>query len=84
MSTKSEIQISLDGVLSIQNAQKIKSTLLQEAANSENVIIVCQNPTNLDLSVLQLLIAAQKKSDSGWKKNVVSFSITSLSPINHY
>ncbi len=79
MSTKSEMQISMDSSLTIQNAKNLKSKLTEAFESSQDIIITCPPITKIDLSVLQLLLAAQTKAASLEKK--ISFHFELADPL---
>lgn len=76
MKTEPEIQISLDGVLTIQNAKEIKSKLLHAVNNHNNISIDCKNVTKIDVPILQLFIAA--KTTATDSKKDISFQFEFL------
>ncbi|PLX05457.1 MAG: hypothetical protein C0598_14655 [Marinilabiliales bacterium] len=49
--------LSLTGDLSIQNADEVKSTLMQYVEETNKLIIDCNKLESIDLSILQLIIS---------------------------
>jgi anti-anti-sigma regulatory factor len=60
----------------IRNAKKIQSELLEIMDRNEDLSVNFSAVRKIDLSVAQLMIAAQKES----KKRNLSFHLTGLSP----
>lgn len=62
-------RVLLEGQLIIRNAAEIREQLIAAIKNYENLELVLENVTRIDLSVLQLLVAL-KKSAANFSKKV--------------
>jgi anti-anti-sigma regulatory factor len=62
------IQILLEGQLTIKNAASIQRDLLSVLNSSQNINLVLKNVVKIDLAVLQLLLALQKSAATHNKK----------------
>lgn len=68
-------QIIFEGDLSIQNAQLIKDKILDALETYENLKVVVQNMSDMDLSVFQILYAFKKSSEKNNKLTLFEFNI---------
>ncbi|MEO7768886.1 MAG: hypothetical protein ABIS01_15760, partial [Ferruginibacter sp.] len=70
------VQILFEGQLVIKNAAAIKSGLLTALNSDQNLALVLKNIVKLDLAVLQLLIALQKRASRLDKKIIFDIEST--------
>lgn len=54
--------LELDGVWTVEHAERLKAILLESLESSESIVIGSENLEEIDLSCLQLLCAAHRRS----------------------
>ncbi|MDQ2078549.1 STAS domain-containing protein [Xanthobacteraceae bacterium Astr-EGSB] len=60
--------VAMPAALTIREAEKIQSQLLQAVREQENIVVDCSAATDVDLSFVQLVLAARKSAAALGKK----------------
>ena len=70
--TKKNTQLKIEGSATIRNAEEIRATLVDHLKNRNDVEIDCSGITEVDFSLVQILIAARKSAARDGKRVILT------------
>jgi anti-anti-sigma regulatory factor len=73
MTTEHAHSLQLTGEMTLRQAGALQAQLRSEAAEHDHVVIDCADVSEIDISVVQLLVAASKSAEAAGKSVSVRF-----------
>jgi anti-anti-sigma regulatory factor len=71
-------RVAMTGALTVRNAEHIHQRLLQAVRDHHDVVLDCANASEIDLSFIQLVLAARKSAAAAGKTLSVAAPTTDL------